>query len=243
MLQNGEVNKRKTRGWTVIDTALLVLVVAMVAGVVYRAVDFFRADRYVTEYHVYFAGTQTVYATVPRQIGERDDVYLYDTDVRLGYIKGENVTVGVSDDYDNVSFSGYFTVDEGEMKDGRLSVSDGKATLAVGEDLVICTDRVALSVHIESIEEQVAKRPSADSTGSVENGETEAVTEASAPEETTEEAGKANGEREDESDGDVTEAGTEAVTEDDVESQALVETTKDPAEETDSTSETETVSE
>ena len=153
--------------WTVIDTVILLLLVAVVAGVVYRAVDFFKDDRYTTEYHVSFTGTQAVYRTVPEQIGERDDVYLYDTEIRLGYIKSECMTVDEADEYGNVTYTGYFTVDQGTMKDGRLSVEGGKATIAVGDELVICTERMALSVRVEAIEEQIADRGAQDGTASV----------------------------------------------------------------------------
>jgi hypothetical protein len=111
-------------------------------------------------------------------------VYLYDTDIRLGYIKAEQVTVSEADAYENVTYTGYFTVDEGSMKNGRLSVADGKATIAVGDEFVICTERVALSIRVESIEEQIADREAPESTATVtDEAVADGTTEASVDDE------------------------------------------------------------
>ena len=149
---------RKPLRWTVIDTVLVILAVVAVAGVVYRAIDFFRDNQYETRYYVYVTGTQSVNYTVPQQIGQQDDVYLYGTDVRIGYVQAEHVVYGEPDQNGNVTFSCCLIVDQGEMEEGRVSVLDGTVYLATGENLVICTDRVALSVHIDSIEEQLMER-------------------------------------------------------------------------------------
>ena len=154
----GQLSK-KPRRWTVIDTMLVLLAVVVVAGVVYRAIDFFRNSRYEMQYYVYVTGTQAVNYTVPEQIGQQDDVYLYGTDVRIGYIKAEHVVCGEPDQNGNVTFYGYLTVDQGEMEEGRLSVLDGTAYLTAGQDVVICTDRVALSVHVDFIAEQISEWP------------------------------------------------------------------------------------
>jgi hypothetical protein len=154
----GKLTKKPLR-WTVIDTVLVLLVVIAVAGVVYRAVDFFRNNQYEMQYYVYVTGTQSVNYTVPEQIGEQDDVYLYGTDVRIGYMKAEHVVCSEPDQNGNVTFYGYLTVDQGEMEDGRLSILDGTAYLTSGEDVVICTDRVALSVHVDFIAEQIQEWP------------------------------------------------------------------------------------
>ena len=155
--QSDKAASKKTRRWTVIDTVLLLLALVVVLGVVFRAIDFFKDDDLrVTRYHVYFTGVQEVYHTVPDQIGERDNLYLYGTRTRLGYIESANVLCGEKDHYQNVTFSGYFTVDDGVLEDdGRLSIQDGEAYLKVGENVVVCTDRVALEIRVDAIETQV----------------------------------------------------------------------------------------
>ena len=156
--RRGKLSRKPLR-WTVIDTVLVLLAVVAVAGLIYRAVDFFRDNRYEMQYYVYITGTQSVNYTVPSQIGQQDDVYLYGSDVRIGYVKAEHVVCSEPDQNGNVTFYGYLTVDQGEMENGRLSILDGTAYLASGENVVICTDRVALSVHIDFIAEQIPELP------------------------------------------------------------------------------------
>ena len=192
--QSDKTASKKTRRWTAIDTVLLLLALVVVLGVVFRAIDFFKDDDLrVTHYHVYFTGVQEVYHTVPAQIGERDNVYLYGTQTRLGYIEGANVLCGEKDHYQNVTFSGYFTVDDGVLEDdGRLSIQDGAAYLKVGEVVVICTDRVALEIRVDAIETQVIDLSTADSDTEADGTDEatekveEIVTEPSEEEETTE---------------------------------------------------------
>ena len=196
--QSDKTTARKPRRWTAIDTVLLLLALVVVVGVAFRAIDFFRDDDLqVTRYRVYFTGTQEVYYTVPEQIGERDDVYLYGTSTHLGYIEGACVRSSQQDRYQNVTFSGYFTVDDGVLEqDGRLSVGNGEAYLTVGETVVICTDRVALEIRVDAIEVDEMDRE----TETWETDTADVITEATVEVEDEEESTEACESREDATD-------------------------------------------
>lgn len=155
--QSGRSSRQKVSGWTTIDTVILLLAVVVVIGVAARAVDFLWPDtRTSSQYHVSFTATE--YYTVADQIGEQDDLYLCDTDTRLGYIRSEDMQSGRPNAEHNVVITGFFVVDEGQMTDeGILTIDKSDVSLSVGEDVSVCTDRVVLRIHIESIEEYVAE--------------------------------------------------------------------------------------
>ena len=175
--KSGHSSREKTSKWTTIDTVFLLLAVVVVVGAAVRTVDFLLPDRQTSQpFYVYF--TAETYQTVPGSIGEQDDLCLYNTDTRIGYIRAQDVQSGPVDAEHNVILSGFFVVDNGSMADdGSLVVKKSDVRLASGEDIAVCTDRVVLQIHIKSVETSIIE-PESDTTLDEVGSEEEVTTEA-----------------------------------------------------------------
>ena len=161
----GDKPTRK-RGWSAIDTVILLLILAAIAGVVYRVADAARqsiANEERPLYAVYFSVEET-HKDVLAEIRGFDAIYAPEDGVRLGYIAAyEDTEEG---DYtpalaivpavdatgrDRVTASGCFICTEGTMKNGGLLVDGNDRYLTPGSELCIRTDRAVLTIRITEI--------------------------------------------------------------------------------------------
>lgn len=159
--------KQKLR-WSAVDTVILLLVLVAVAGLVYRVVYAARREGDATSamYRVYFE-VQETHEEVLAEVRGFDAVYLYENDVRLGYIgvyrdtaTGEYTvaltpsasTDGTGDH--RVTGSGCMICTNATLReDGGLHVGDSGRILVPGSVLEVRTDRALLTVRITSIRE------------------------------------------------------------------------------------------
>jgi hypothetical protein len=163
--KKGDKPTRK-RGWSVIDTLIVLLVLAAVAGIVYRVVDAAgqsKAQEARPMYAVYFS-VEATHKDVLAEIQGFDAVYDPEDGVKLGYIAAyEDTEEG---DYkpalsivpavdatgrDRVTASGCFICSEGTMMNGGLLVDGDDRYLTPGTELSIRTDRAILTVRITEI--------------------------------------------------------------------------------------------
>ena len=161
------MNKPKKR-WSVMDTVILLLVFAAVAGLVYRVIYTAREDAETEPamYRVYFEVMET-HEDVLAEVRGFDAVYLCENDTRLGY-------VGV---YPDAATGGYIpalttTPVEGSAgshhvtatgilvcnnatpaSGGGLRVGDSGRYLIPGSVLEVRTDRVIMTIRITAISE------------------------------------------------------------------------------------------
>ena len=153
IIKNNRTDKPKRR-WTVVDTLILLLVLLSVAGLVYRVIYAMRRESADPTLHsVYF------------EVQGFDAVYLYENDVRLGYIgvhqdpvTGERSVFldvapapGASGD-DRVTARGcMFCANATVSAGGGLRIGESGRILVPGSVLEIRTDRALLTVRITSI--------------------------------------------------------------------------------------------
>ena len=163
-MENKMVSKPKKR-WTVIDTVVVLLVLVAVAGLVYRVIYSARKDAEVetTPYRVYFEVLET-HKSVLDEVKGFDAVYLYEDDIRLGYIgvyqdqtTGEYtpaLTVSPGEEMDHVTATGILVCNNATLAPGGgLRVEDSGRYLTPGSVVEVRTDRAILTVRITSIRE------------------------------------------------------------------------------------------
>lgn len=167
--------------WTAVDTAILLLVVLAVAGLVYRVVDAYneakKADKIEkTGYSIHFT-VDEMQATVLNEINGGDVLYIREDGTVLGYIAMRTVTKnpGVSNavqgnepevemdkamtarpiengtDPDAVTVEGVFICQDWTLVDGSLKSTDGNRYLTRGSVIEVRTDRAAMTIRITEI--------------------------------------------------------------------------------------------
>lgn len=163
--KKGDKPTRK-RGWSVIDTVIVLLILAAITGVVYRVADAAQQSIATEErpmYAVYFSVEET-HKDVLAEMRGFDALYDPEDGVKLGYIAAyEDPDEG---DYkpalaivpainatgrDRVTASGCFICTEGTLTNGGLLVDGDDRYLTPGSELNIRTDRVILTIRITEI--------------------------------------------------------------------------------------------
>lgn len=163
-MESKMVSKPKKR-WTVIDTVVVLLVLVAVAGLVYRVIYSARKDQEAetTPYRVYFEVLET-HKDVLAEVKGFDAVYLYEDDIRLGYIgvyqdtaTGEYtpaLTVSPGEEMNYVTATGIMICNDATLAPGGgLRVEDSGRYLTPGSVLEVRTDRAILTIRITSIRE------------------------------------------------------------------------------------------
>ncbi len=152
--------------WSVIDTLILLLVLLAIGGAVYRVVITLQQGEEVshhTIYEVYFT-VESIHTDVLAEIDSFDAVYLYENDVKLGYIGAYQDSEGktrpalktapTTDPYatDRVMIEeGCLICSAGTMTNGSLMITGTGYYLTRGSVLEIRTDRVLMTVRITDI--------------------------------------------------------------------------------------------
>lgn len=163
-MRNNRTDKPKRR-WTVVDTLILLLVLLSVAGLVYRVIYAMRRESADPTLHSVYFEVLEVHEDVLAEVQGFDAVYLYENDVRLGYIgvhqdpvTGERSVFldvapapGASGD-DRVTARGcMFCANATVSAGGGLRIGESGRILVPGSVLEIRTDRALLTVRITSI--------------------------------------------------------------------------------------------
>jgi hypothetical protein len=155
------------RRWSAVDTMILLLVLLSIAGLVYRVV--YAAQKGSSEptlHSVSFEVTE-VHEDVLAEVEGFDAVYLYENDVRLGYIGKcrDEVTGELSVFYDVAPASGasedgrvtakgcMFCTNALPAAGGGLRIGESGRILVPGSVLEIRTDRALLTIRVTSIDE------------------------------------------------------------------------------------------
>ena len=163
--KKGDKPTRK-RGWSVIDTVIVLLILSAIAGVVYRVADAARQS-IATEgrpmYAVYFSVEET-HKDVLAEIRGFDAIYDPEDGVKLGYIaayedteeEGYKPALAIvpavnATGRDRVTASGCFICPEGTMMNGGLLVGGDDRYLTPGTELSIRTDRAIFTIRITEI--------------------------------------------------------------------------------------------
>ncbi len=157
---------RRGRGrWSAVDTVILLLVLVAVGGIVGRVIYAARqsAAEQTAMYAVYFEVAET-HEDVIAEVQGFDAVYLYDSDVRLGYIgvyedtvTGEYrvaLTVTPIESIDGrrmATATGCLICTDGTLSEGSLLVEGSEQYLTPGSEVNVRTDRACLTVRITSI--------------------------------------------------------------------------------------------
>ncbi len=166
-MKNTHTDKQKRR-WSAVDTLVLLLILAAVAGLVYRVVYAAKqeAETDPVMYRVYFE-VQETHEDVLAEVKGFDAVYLYENDVRLGYIgvyqdtaTGEYTVAltpapaaGASGD-DRVTATGCLVCTGGTLAaGGGLRIGESGRVLVPGSVLEVRTDRAFLTLRVTSIRE------------------------------------------------------------------------------------------
>lgn len=152
---------RTGRRWTVMDTAILLLVLVAVAGTVFRGVMNVREENEETPvgpFDIYFSVEQ-VHTSVLADIQGFDPLYDYATGEQLGYVGVYSdgtvalAPVGVVTlrDGETVAAEGCMVCLEGVMKDGSLLISGTERYLAPGSEITLRTSRAVMTVVVTKI--------------------------------------------------------------------------------------------
>ena len=166
-MDSKHIQKKKMR-WSAMDTLILLLILVAVAGLVYRVIYAARKEAEVKPamYRIYFDVMET-HEDVLAEVEGFDAVYLYETDVRLGYIgvyeetaTGEYVvaltTTPAPDatEADRVTASGVLICTDGvSVSGGGLRIGESGRYLTPGSVLEVRTDRVLMTIRITSVRE------------------------------------------------------------------------------------------
>jgi len=159
--------KNRSRRWSAADTAVAVLILLAVVGIVGRLVFFGGSDVkdymgdgvvYSVEYTV-----DEIYEATANSIKAMDTVSLLETGDAIGYIApyadytpviekiyidGEDFSDG---EYLKVSLRGIIFCNNAVMRDGCLFVADGGKYIAPGSHLTLATETALLDVKVVSI--------------------------------------------------------------------------------------------
>ena len=164
MNQKGK-SPRKYR-WSAVDTCILLLILAVLAGLIWRVVDAAlreQDDGKRVMYAVYFTVEDT-HKNVLGEIGGFDAVYDPEDGTKLGHIAAyEDPETGRflpvmtlkpavnTPNADYVSATGCMICTAATEKDGSLAVDGSGRYLTPGSTLTIRTDRALLTVRITEI--------------------------------------------------------------------------------------------
>lgn len=162
-MENKMITKPKKR-WTAIDTVVVLLVLVAVAGLVYRVVYSARKDKKAesTAYRVYFDVLET-HEDILAEVKGFDAVYLYEEDIRLGYIGvyqdkttgkySPALTVTPTEEMYHVTATGILVCNHAKpAPGGGLRVENSGRYLTPGSVLEVRTDRAILTIRITSIQ-------------------------------------------------------------------------------------------
>jgi len=152
--------------WSVMDTVILLLAILIVGALVYRVVYAFQSrmdDSPQTIYDVFFS-VDEAHRDVLAEVSGFDSVYLYENDVKLGYMgvyrdaEGDGYRVALTplpaDQNDTSEFipaQGCFVCADAVMQDGGLLVSGSGRYLTPGSVIEVRTDRAYLTLRITEI--------------------------------------------------------------------------------------------
>ena len=161
------MNKPKKR-WSVMDTVILLLVLAAVAGLVYRVIYTAREDAETEPamYRVYFEVMET-HQDVLAEVRGFDAVYLCENDARLGYVgvypdaaTGGYIPAQTTAPVEGPAGSHHVTAtgilvcnNATPASGGGLRVGDSGRYLIPGSVLEVRTDRVIMTIRITAISE------------------------------------------------------------------------------------------
>ena len=165
MMENHRMKKNKKR-WSVVDTVIILLILVSVAGLVYRVVYAARkdADADPTMYRVEFEVMET-HRSVLDEIQAFDAVYLYENDVRLGYVGAYETSVtgkyvaalfpvSNAEDEARATATGVMICANATLSSGGgLQVGDSGRYLTPGSVLEVRTDRALLTIRVTSVRE------------------------------------------------------------------------------------------
>jgi hypothetical protein len=155
--------RRSKRRVSVMDIVIILLVLVAVAGIVFRVVSVIREGaptskgaRYAVEFSVAETPTDIF---LGMQIG--DGVFLYKSGAKLGYMGAYQqddeqpyrvaLTLTPGTAKGTSTAIGEFVCTDGEMTNGGLLVNAGGLYLTPGTELLICTERVLLTVTVTEI--------------------------------------------------------------------------------------------
>ena len=159
---NTPISRKREVRWSVVDAVILLLVLAAIAGIIYRIVITVTDDGRAGErYEVYFEVSET-HNEVLKEIGAFDEVYLMENDMLLGSIGATSVdettgmgipalTVESIENSDMVTAKGCMVCLGTQSDDGGLLVGETGRYLSLGSILTVRTDRAVLTIRITEI--------------------------------------------------------------------------------------------
>jgi hypothetical protein len=163
-MKKNQSDKQKRR-WSAVDTVILLLVLVSVAGLVYRIVYAANKDAAAEPvmYRVCFEVLET-HEDVLAEVKGFDAVYLYENDVRLGYIGVYEDTAtgdytvaltpspapGATGD-NRVTAVGCMVCTDATPVNGGIRVGDSGRYLVPGSILEVRTDRALLTIRVTSV--------------------------------------------------------------------------------------------
>ena len=159
-------NSPRKGKWSVVDTVILLLAILVVGALVYRVVYAFQSrmdEEPQTIYDVFFSVDQA-HRDVLSEVSGFDSVYLYENDVKLGYMgvyrdaDGDGYRVALTplpaDKNDTSEFipaQGCLVCTDAVMQDGGLLVAGSGRYLTPGSVVEVRTDRAYLTLRITEI--------------------------------------------------------------------------------------------
>ena len=152
-------NGRKGR-WSVMDTFILLLLLAVLAGIVYRVfVTVTDEGPTGTVCQVYFDVMET-HRDVLGELHGFETVYLYENDMRLGAIgaveadgdTAADLTIQYVEGTDMATAKGRMTCRASLVEDGSILVEGTGRYLTRGSVLQIRTDRVLLTIQVTDVQ-------------------------------------------------------------------------------------------
>ncbi len=164
--KTGREKRADRRGFSAVDAVIVLLVLAAVAGIVYRVVYAARHDRTEDrggEYTVSFTVAE-LHQDALAEIRGGDTVYLCDNDIRLGYMavyedpeSGERRValtispIGSDAGPDRAVAEGAMICTDGYYEGGSLLVGNSGVYLTPGSEVEVRTDRVLFTLRITEI--------------------------------------------------------------------------------------------
>jgi hypothetical protein len=159
---NTPATRTRTGRWSVIDTAILLLILVAIAGIIYRIVITVTDDGDVgTRCQVYFEVSET-HRDVLDGIQGFDEVYLLENDMLLGSIGATSIdpetgkgvaalTPKNAEGSDMATATGCMVCRGTVTKGGSLLVGETGQYLSRGSVLTVRTDRAVLTIRITDI--------------------------------------------------------------------------------------------
>lgn len=162
-MDNKMMNKPKKR-WTVIDTVVLLLVMAAVAGIIARVVYTARreAEADPAIYYVDFE-VMEIHRDVLAEVKGFDAVYLYESDVRLGYmgvyqdgaVALTPTSAAGTADSNLVTAKGTLVCNNATpAQSGGIQAGNSGRYLTPGSVLEVRTDRAVMTIRITAVRQR-----------------------------------------------------------------------------------------